>query len=208
MVLVRTLGSQSLAPHRRAAAAPARTAPPSPQQRAPQGGAMAAIELSPISEHFSESTLEELEEVLAETKTAPLIIDDQAQTVVLDSDIDDELLAQIVDHLEVHDAACTVYVPPDFEDSFKVGEHQVGSAHMLLLVLDQLKEEFSFDSEAEDDSEDEAENYENDAGPMLEDELDNDAFDLKEQQLRHLWELLKQGATTCISDDVCMFVTM
>ena len=169
---------------------------------------MAAIELSPISEHFSPSAIAELEDLLAEVDAAPLVIDDQAQTLFLDNDIDDGLFADIVDRLELHDAACTVYVPPDFEDSLKVGEHRVGSAHMLLLVLEELKEEFSFEIDTDVADEDDDEDYENDAGPMLEDELDADAFDLKEKQLRHIWELLTRGANSCISDDVCMFLTM
>jgi hypothetical protein len=168
---------------------------------------MAAIELSPLSEHFSESAVEELEDALSEVNVSPLIIDDHAQTVFLDSDIEDGLFAELADRLELHEAACTVYVPPDFEDSLKVGEHLVGSAHMLLLVLAELKEEFSFDSDDDDDDSDLEEDYENDAGPMLEDELDNDAFDMKDKQLNHIWSLLKQGAETCISDDVCMFLT-
>ncbi len=168
---------------------------------------MAAIELSPISEHLSDDEVEALEAALAEVHSSPLDVDEQAQTTLLDSDIDDDLFAEFMDRLEVHDAACEVYVPPDFEDVLTVGEHQIGSAHMLLLVLEELREELFVDEDEEEDEEEDEDNYdlENADDPFME-EGAAASFDFKEKQLRQLWHVLQQGAKLCIQQGVCMFL--
>jgi hypothetical protein len=176
---------------------------------------MAAIELSPISEHLSDDEVDKLELALAEAKASPLDVDEQAQTVLLDGDIDDDLFAELLDRLELHDANCDIYVPPDFEEVISVGEYRIGSAHMLLLVLEELKDELfvegldeveGVEGVEEDEEEEEEESDYEEEGPLLDDEIGASTFDFKEKQMRLLWKLMQLGAKTCVKQGVCMFL--
>jgi hypothetical protein len=169
---------------------------------------MASIELSPILDHLGEGDVDALESALADAGASPLDVDEDAESVFLDADLEDDLLAEIIDRLEVHDAACDIYVPPDFEEVFEIGGNRIGSAHMLLLVLQEMKEELFVDDDEDDDLSDIDEDYNYaDSDETLDGDADaEEPYALKEKQLRHIWRLMYAGARACIKHGVCMFV--
>jgi len=169
---------------------------------------MASIELSPIQDHLDEDLVQELEEALADADASPLDVDEDAESILLDSDLDDDLIAEIMDRLEMHDAAAEIYVPPDFEEVFEIGGYHIASAHMLLLVLQEMREELFVDDDDDDDELgdlDEDYDYDSEENGPAEDDAE-EPFEFKEKQLRHVWRLLHSGARTCVKRGVCLFI--
>jgi len=177
---------------------------------------MASIELCPLSTHLEDSEIDALEQVLSEAGSNPLDIDEDADSQLLQKEVDDDMLAELFDRLSVNDAACDVYVPPDFEDAVDIDGTRVGSAHVLLLALQELAEDLGSTDEDDDDEEDDeddeddeeyAEYEEEDEypGSILGDDED-DEFDLKEAELRRICKVLRQGARLCIKRGVAMFI--
>lgn len=168
---------------------------------------MASIELSPLTSQFDKNDIKALERALAESGSSPLDIDEDGDTQLLERDVDDDLLAELFDRLDINDAACDVYVPPDFEDSISVGDHTVGSAHALLLALQELGEELGAaadddtDFEEDEDYEDDGEDYEED-----DDADEEDTYALRDQELRRICKVLQNGAKLSIRRGVAMFV--
>jgi len=169
---------------------------------------MASIELSPILEHLDEDLVQSLEAALADADASPLDVDEDAESVFLDSEIEDDMVAEIMDRLEVNDAAADVYVPPDFEEVFKIKDVRFASAHMLLLVLAEMREELFVDQEDEDEDEEPGNDhgYGPDEDARNLDVDDEEPFEFKEKQLQHVWRLLQTGAQTCVRRGVCMFI--
>ncbi len=168
---------------------------------------MASIELCPLSTHFDDGEIEALEEALTDAGSTPLDIDDDADSQLLQKEVDDDMLAELFDRLSVNDAACDVYVPPDFEDAVDIDGTRVGSAHVLLLALQELSEELG-DKDEDDEEDEEYEEYDEEEdeypGSILGD--DDDDFDLKEAELRRICKVLQQGARLCIKRGVAMFI--
>ncbi len=169
---------------------------------------MASIELCPLSAHFDDHEIEALEQALAEAGSTPLDIDDDADSQLLQKEVDDDMLAELFDRLSVNDAACDVYVPPDFEDAVDLDGSRVGSAHVLLLALQELAEELGGgDEDAEEDEE--YEEYDEEESEFPDSILggdDEEEFDLKEAELRRICKVLQQGARLCIKRGVAMFI--
>lgn len=170
---------------------------------------MASIELSPIQDHFEEDLVQELEEALADADASPLDVDEDAESILLDSDIDDDLIAEIMDRLEMHDAAADIYVPPDFEEVFEIGGYRIASAHMLTLVLQEMRDELFLDDDEEDGAADELDDeydYGEENTGAADDGDVEEPFEFKEKQLRHVWRLLHSGARVCVKRGVCLFI--
>lgn len=168
---------------------------------------MASIELSPLTSQFDKNDIKALERALAESGSSPLDIDEDGDTQLLERDVDDDLLAELFDRLDINDAACDVYVPPDFEDSISVGDHTVGSAHALLLALQELGEELGASADEDTDFE-EDEDYEEDGEDYEEDDDadEEDTYALRDQELRRICKVLQNGAKLSIRRGVAMFV--
>jgi hypothetical protein len=168
---------------------------------------VASIELSPLTSQFDKNEIKALEAALVESGSSPLDIDADADTQLLERDLDDDLLAELFDRLDVNDAACDVYVPPDFEDSFTIGDHTVGSAHALLLALQELSEELGVagddDEEFEEDEDYDGEDFEDEDA---DDEDADEAYELRDQELRRICKVLQSGAKLSIRRGVAMFV--
>jgi hypothetical protein len=170
---------------------------------------MATVELGPLSEHFEVDQIKALGRVLSEAGAPPLSADDHADLVILDRDLDDDVLTDFFDRLDANDASADVYLPIDFEDVLEVDGLRVGSAHALVLVLDSLKEDFFVEEEddEEESEEEEDEEYADDeeeaADLFAEDE---DAVELKDERLRHIWRVMHKGAKSAVRKNVCLFV--
>ena len=172
---------------------------------------MASLELTPLSEHLDDDEIEALAGALAETGAGALDVDEDGDSLVIDSALDDDIFADFLDRLEANEASCDVYVPMEFEDSVEVAGHKVGSAQALMLVLESMKEDFF----VEDDEDDEAEEDEL-AGDL--DDLDEDeaagmidtggdgAIELKDEELRSMWRQMYRGAKTAVARRLALFV--
>lgn len=183
-------------------------------------GAMATLELSTLTDKLEEDELSQLlSEYEVQTEGGPLDIDDVAEQAVLDNGIDDDNFDDFLDKLDANDASADIYLPTDFEEIFEVGELRVGSAHALLLVLENLREDFSAEGEDDDDEEEEieeSEGFEDDDVLDFDDDDDGETDGLfgddespvgmKEEQLRHIWKLMYQGAKASIRRGLCLFV--
>ncbi len=179
---------------------------------------MATVELTTLSDRLEDQELADLVAAYEDLGVGPLDIDDVAEQAVLDNGIDDDIFADFLDQLEANDAAADIYLPSDFEEVFVAGEHRIGSAHSLILVLENLRDDFAADEDDDNELEEDK-----DAGPGLgeDDEFfegddDNDpdgssdesdgSVGMKEEQLRHVWRTLNQGAKAAIRRGLCLFI--
>jgi hypothetical protein len=168
---------------------------------------MASIELSPLTEHLDKKDIKALQVQLVEAGSTAVEVDDDAETVLLERGVDDDLIADLFDRLDGSEV-CDVYVPPEFDGVLLVGAHRVGSAQALLHALEELGEEL--EAEEEDEEEEEEEEYDDDdEDSEYEEETDEDedeALDLKNAQLRRVWKVLHTGAKTAIKKGTCLFI--
>ncbi|MBT8495586.1 MAG: hypothetical protein KJO07_21240 [Deltaproteobacteria bacterium] len=177
---------------------------------------MASLELCPLSEHLEDSEIDSLLGELEAADVADVEFADDADPVPIDQGYDEDVFVDFWDQLEANDAACDVYLPADFEDTFELDGRRFGSAHALLIVLANIKEDMFLD----DDEEEADENDE--AIEDIDDELDE--FDdygaeeeqyeseedgpsgLKEQQMRRVWRALNKAARASIGQQLALFV--
>ncbi len=169
---------------------------------------MASLELSPLSQHFDDDAIAEVESALAEADSSPLDIDADADTQLVAGNLDDALFAEFMDLLDKADAKCDVYVPPDFENNIEVDDYVVGSAPMLILALDDLKEELDIETTGE---EIEADVEDPDFAPLEEqDDSFDDEYesfdDMRAPEMKRMWELMYNSARACVRLGVCLFV--
>lgn len=176
---------------------------------------MASLELTTLVDRLDDDQLAELMSAYEATEAGPLDIDDVAEQAVLDNGIDDDVFVDFVDKLDANEASADIYLPSDFEDVFEAGDLRVGSSHALLLVLENLREDFNAEEEKElaDEAEeaDEAGESDFDYDEDEEEEVDEDfdegsALQMKEELLRHIWKLMYQGAKASIRRGLCLFV--
>jgi len=168
---------------------------------------MASIELSPITEHLEKKDIKALQVALSEAGSSPVDVDDEADSVLLERAVDDDLIADLFDRLDGSEV-CDLYVPPEFDGVLQIGNHRVGSAQTLLHALDELGEELAVDEE-EDEEEEDDEYDDDDEADEYDDEADDDeddTLDLKNAQLRRVWKILHQGAKTAIKKGTCLFL--
>ena len=145
---------------------------------------MAEIEIMPLDERLSEEEIVELAAAMEELGAPRLPRSNEDGAMTVTDNLDDDLLAEFVDLLEAHDMACDIYLPVEFEGCVEVSDVRVGSAHALIDVLDEMRDELFAD---EDDDEEEEE-----------DDDEEEEENLREGKLRHLWKLLYTGAKTAI----------
>lgn len=177
---------------------------------------MASLQLCPLSEHFDEDEISQLEVLLAEAGAAPLDIDEAGETRFVGSNLDDSLFAEMVDRLDVNDVGCEIFVPPQFDEVFELKGQKIGSSHALLDVLDQLREELLIpDDEVEDspldDDDDDAPLDDDDefADDFEDDDVGADepeSIELRDKELQHVWKSMYQGAKASIAEGLCLFL--
>jgi len=173
---------------------------------------MATLELTQLAEHLEPDEIEAVHRALRETGSAPLDEDEQAEPVLLDRAIDDDIFVDFADRLEANEASADVYLPSDFEDIIEVADYKIGSAHALLLVLESLREDFFVEDEDEEQEQaevvdEEFESFDEDEdepGGMFGD--DEPGTEMKDEQLRHIWKQMHRGAKLAIRQGLCMFI--
>lgn len=151
---------------------------------------MAEIEIMPLDERLSEEEIVELAAAMEELGAPRLPRSNEDGAMTVTDSLNDDLLAEFVDLLEAHDMACDIYLPVEFEGCVEVSDVRVGSAHALIDVLDEMRDELFTDEDEEEEEDDDEEDEE----------------DLREGKLRHLWKLLYTGAQTAIDRHLPMHV--
>ena len=148
---------------------------------------MAEIDIKPLDERLSEDEIVELYSALDKhgAPHPPKGTDEQSTTVV--EGLDDDVLTEFLDRLEVHDLACEIYLPVEFEGRIEAANVRVGSAAALVDVLEEMRDEMFADEDEDEDSEPDGD----------EDEVEDEAAIL-EGKLRHVWKLFFTGATAAI----------
>jgi hypothetical protein len=159
---------------------------------------MAEIEIGPLSDRLGDDEIAELAGKLDKLGAPRLPAEDDGAGATVAGDVDGSVLTELLDRLEAHDIACDIYLPIDFEGRVDVGDYRVGSATILLEVLEELKDELEPEDDDEDgDDEDEDEDDEEED----EDEDDEDDYeDLKllEAKIRRLWKVVYDGAKSAL----------
>jgi hypothetical protein len=172
---------------------------------------MASLELTQLSEYLETAEIKAVRRALKDAGLPALEEDDHAESVLVERDIDDDIFVDFVDRLEANEAAADIYLPGDFEVVLEVGDHKIGSAHALLLVLESLREDFFVEDEEdeveeEEESDDEFESFDEDeeeTGGLGDDEP---TTEMKDERLRHIWKAMQRGAKLAIQRRLSMFV--
>jgi hypothetical protein len=119
--------------------------------------------------------------------------------------VDEDILADFFDQLDANEAACDIYMPGDFEEVIEVAEYRIGSAHALMLVLEEIRDDL-FEDEGDEDDEEFGDL--DDSGP---DQSyggggGDSVHELKDEHLRVLWKAMHKGARSCVREGTCLFV--
>jgi len=176
---------------------------------------MATLELSTLSDHLDDEEIAAVLAAVEEAAATNLNIAEDGTSTILERDIDDDVFVDFLDRLDANDVGAKIYLPAEFEDVIEIGESRFGSAHALIIVLDNLREDFLIgDTEdGEEDEEEEEEEAETAAEYELDDEDEPSSFgdddsviEMKDGQLRHIWRALYRGAQNCVQNGLCLFI--
>jgi hypothetical protein len=146
---------------------------------------MAEIELAPLSHRLDDEEMKTLIRALEAAGAPPLGKSDEHASHTIAARLSEEALTEFLDRLDAHDLGAEIYVPIEFEGRVTVGDFRVASSQALLEVLEEMKEELDVEAEEEEDEEEEEED-------------DADEGTVIEAQLRHIWQLVTDGATESI----------
>jgi hypothetical protein len=149
---------------------------------------MAELELGPLSDRLSDDEVAELAKQM-EKLGAPQLPRSDGEPAILADAIDDDTLSEFNDRLEAHDLCAEIYLPIEFEGVVEVGGLRVGSATLLVEVLEEVKDEL--DVEEDEDEEDE-------------DEEDDDR--LMDAQLKQLWKVFYSAAQSAVEKKLPLHV--
>lgn len=150
---------------------------------------MAEIELAPLSHRLDDDEIKLLGKRLKDLGVTDFDRGDDSHGHTIAARLSEEALTEFLDRLDAHDLGAEIYLPIEFEGRVTVGDYRVASTQALLDVLEEMKEELGVDEEVEDDEDEEEED---------EEEEDEDEGTVIEAQLRHIWQLVADGATESV----------
>ena len=154
------------------------------------GKAMAEIELAPLSHRLDEDEVRTLGKLLAEAGAGTIDKVDEHGSHTIAARLSEEALTEFLDRLDAHDLGAEIYMPLEFEGRVTVGDYRVASSQALLDVLEEMREELDVDAEEDEDEEEEEEDAEEDEGTVI------------EAQLRHIWQLVADGAAESVDKEM------
>ena len=154
---------------------------------------MAEIEIAPLSHRLDDDEVKLLEKRLKDLGVAEFDRGDDSSGHTIASRLSEEALTEFLDRLDAHDLGAEIYLQVEFDGRVNVGEYRVASTQALMDVLEEMKEELGVDEEEENEDEDEEEEEEDE---------DEDEGTVIEAQLRHIWQLVSDGATESIDKNV------
>src|SRR5688572_26877655 len=144
---------------------------------------MAEIEIGPLTDRLSDDEIADLKARM-ERMGAPRLPDsDEKEVAALGEGLDDDVLVEFLDRLDGHDVAAEIYLPVEFDGAIEVADLRVGSAQVLLDVLEELKDELV--AEEEEDEEDEEEDADEDQR-------------IHGRELKRAWKLFYEGAQAAL----------
>jgi len=147
---------------------------------------MAEIELAPLSHRLDEDEVKQLTKRLKDLGVTDFDRGDDHSNHTIAARLSEDALTEFLDRLDAHDVGAEIYLPVEFDGRVNVGEYRVASTQALADVLEEMKEELGVDEEDEDEEEEDEDEEE-----ALEDE---DEGTVIEAQLRHIWQLVADGA--------------
>jgi hypothetical protein len=151
---------------------------------------MAEIELAPLSHRLDEEEMRTLVRKLEEVGAPALARSDEHASHTIAARLSEEALTEFLDRLEAHDLGAEIYLPIEFEGRVSVGDYRVASTQALLEILEEMKEELDVESADEDEEEEEEDEDLEDEGTVI------------EAQLRHIWQLVADGATESVDKNL------
>jgi hypothetical protein len=146
---------------------------------------MAEIELAPLSHRLDDDEVKLLAKRLKDLGVADLDTGEDHSNHTIAARLSEEALTEFLDRLDAHDVGADIYLPVEFDGRVTVGEYRVASTHALQDVLEEMKEELGVTEEEEDEDEEEDEEDEDE---------EEDEGTVIEAQLRHIWQLVADGA--------------
>jgi hypothetical protein len=151
---------------------------------------MAEIELAPLSHRLDEEEMRTLVRKLEEAGAPALARSDEHASHTIAARLSEEALTEFLDRLDAHDLGAEIYLPIEFEGRVSVGDYRVASTQALLEILEEMKEELDVESAEEEEEDEEDEEEEEDEGTVI------------EAQLRHIWQLVADGATESVDKNM------
>lgn len=168
---------------------------------------MASIEVGPLTNNLDDDEISMIEEAL-EDADIELSLDEDAESRLIEGDLDEDFFAGFLDQLGANDdIACDIYVPGEFEEVVEVGDFKIGSASALLAALDDLRDEIFSSADVEEDAgefsdlHDDGESFSSTSSSD-----DEDTGDPQGDYMRFLWKVVSEAARTCISEHTGMYV--
>jgi len=152
---------------------------------------MAEIELAPLSHRLDDDEMKTLSKLLEEIGAPTAGRSDDHVSHTIAARLSEEALTEFLDRLDAHDLGAEIYLPIEFEGRVTVGDYRVASSQALLDVLEEMKEELDVEADEDEDEEEEDE-----------DEDFEDEGTVIEAQLRHIWQLVADGATESIEKNL------
>jgi hypothetical protein len=151
---------------------------------------MAEIELAPLSHRLDDDEMKTLGRLLHDIGAPEMTKADEHSAHTIAARLSEDALTEFLDRLDAHDVGAEIYVPIEFDGRVTVGEYRVASTQALLEVMEEMKEELGVDAEEEEDEEEEEELEEEDEGTVI------------EAQLRHIWQLVADGAVESVEKNL------
>ncbi|MFH1131922.1 MAG: hypothetical protein V1754_11345 [Pseudomonadota bacterium] len=148
---------------------------------------MAELRLLSLEESLNADQFQRLLKFLADHGVGEL--PPEGDDLDLDDALSEDQLADFMDRLEAHDAACDIYLPVEFEETIKIGERTVGSVYSLVVALEEVREELDLEGEGDELADDEIRDLE-----------------VIEQQLRFAWHAFARAANACVKNKVPLHV--
>jgi hypothetical protein len=168
---------------------------------------MADIEIGPLGDHLDEDEIDALAKALEKVGAPRLPKTDDGAAATIAGGLDEDVLAEFMDRLEAHDIACEVYLPVEFEGRVELFDLRVGSAAVLLDVLEELQDDFGLaENEDEDEDEDDEDDDREDEDDDEEEDDHRSEIDLVQDQLRQVWKLMVRGATAALERKLPLYV--
>jgi hypothetical protein len=150
---------------------------------------MAEIELAPLSHRLDDDEMKTLVRLLEEVGAPGLNKADEHSAHTIAARLSEDALTEFLDRLDAHDIGAEIYLPIEFDGRVTIGDYRVASSQVLLEVLEEMKEELDVESEEEDEEEEE-------------DDVEEDEGTVIEAQLRHIWQLVTDGAVESIEKNL------
>ncbi len=166
---------------------------------------MAKIELGPLSQFLDDSEIKDLMKALKRVGVSDLPKSDEAGGKVGD-ELDDDIWADFLDRLEAEDVGADIYLPVEFDGVVEVAGLKVGSAHSLIDILDEIKDDLDVDPEEDEEEDDDGDDDDEEEEDDEDDDDSDEDLKLRERLMKQVWRSLYTGAKSAIDRALPLFV--